>query len=76
MVFSLHDPNDPLRQLDVLAEEPIPFEGLERHAKVTELSEVSVPIAAIDHLVPMKREADRPQDQLDITVPRHSQESG
>lgn len=68
VVFSLHDPGNPLREVDVFAEEPLPFEELWAAAETMEISGAAVRVASIDHLVHMKRVAGRPQDIADIAA--------
>lgn len=65
-VLSLWDPSDPMREVDVFVEPPIPFEELWRDSVVMSLSEGKVRVASIAHLIRMKRIANRPEDLLDI----------
>ncbi len=67
-VLSFHDPDDPLREVDVFADPPIAFADLRARAAVVTLGELAVPVAAIDDLVAMKRLAGRPQDLADIAA--------
>ena len=65
-VFSLHDPDDPLRRVDLFAEDPIPFDELWERAVDVRLQEVVAHVASIDDLIAMKRVTGRPQDVADI----------
>lgn len=68
VVFSLHDPGNPLREVDVFAEEPIPFDQLWSASETVEVGGVSVRVASVAHLIDMKRLAGRPQDLADIAA--------
>lgn len=65
-VFSLWDPGDPMREVDVFVAHPIPFDELWSESEVVVLGEQSVHIASIPHLIRLKRLADRPEDRVDI----------
>ena len=66
LVFSLRDPNDPLRQIDLFVQEPIPFETLWEGAREIDVAGTPVRIASIEDLITMKRAAGRAQDLADI----------
>lgn len=68
VVFSLHDPDNPLREVDVFAEEPIPFDQLWAASENVDVGGASVRVASVDHLIEMKRAAGRPQDLADIAA--------
>ena len=65
-VFSLWDPDDPLRSVDVFVENPIGFEDLWQRSEVVELEGAQTRIASIPDLLELQRRADRPQDRADI----------
>jgi hypothetical protein len=65
-VFSLYDPSQPMREVDLFAESPMDFEVLWGESEVMELGSGPVHVASIPHLVALKRMAGRPQDLLDI----------
>jgi predicted nucleotidyltransferase len=65
-VFAMHDPQNPMREVDLFVEAPLPFEELWARAKVIALGPTHVRIAAIDDLIAMKRQAGRPEDQTDV----------
>lgn len=67
-VFSLHDPADPLREVDLLAESPLPFDELWDASRIVVVADVPVRVAGIDHLIAMKRAAGRPQDLADVVA--------
>jgi hypothetical protein len=65
-VFSLWDPDNPMREVDVFVENPISFEELWHRSEVIVLAATTVRVASIPDLIAMKRAANRPQDRLDI----------
>lgn len=65
-VFSLHDPDDPRREVDLFAEEPMPFNELRERARVVDVGDVAVPVASRADLIALKRAAGRAQDLADI----------
>ena len=66
MVFSLYDPNDPLRNVDLFVQSPMPFDGLWSRSELITLPTGSVRVASLDDLIRMKKIAGRPQDTEDI----------
>lgn len=67
-VFSFYDPTSPLREVDLFADYPLPFEELCREARTVLLGGVPVAVASIAHLIAMKTAAGRPQDRADIAA--------
>lgn len=65
-VFSLWDPSDPMREVDLFVDHPIEFGDLWRDSKRVALRSCHVRIASISHLITMKRLANRLEDQIDI----------
>lgn len=65
-VFSLWDPNDPMREVDLFVEHPIPFEELWRDSELVSLVGQNVHIASIPHLIALKQLANRAEDRIDI----------
>ena len=68
VVFALHDPSNPLREVDLFAEEPIPFTELWEASNVVDVQGVPVRVASVEHLIAMKTAAGRPQDLADIAA--------
>lgn len=68
VAFTMHDPADPLREVDLLATTPIPFAELAAGADWLVLDGVPVRVASVEHLVAMKRHSGRPQDLADIAA--------
>jgi hypothetical protein len=67
MVFQMY--NDQIHQtVDVFANYPLDFESLWRDSVPIHLSNASLRIASIDHLILMKQQAARPQDLVDIDM--------
>lgn len=67
-VFSMYDPANPLREVDLFATEPIPFRELHADAAEITVGQVPVRVASIPHLLQLKRQAGRPQDLEDIAA--------
>ncbi len=65
-VFSLFDPADPMKEVDLFAESPLDFESLWKDSEIMDLGGYTVHVASIPHLIELKRLAGRPQDHLDI----------
>ena len=65
-VFSLWDPSEPLREVDLFVEHPLPFDELWTRSTLVELGASRVRIASIPDLIFLKRLAGRPQDLQDI----------
>ncbi|MCI0634263.1 MAG: nucleotidyltransferase [Actinobacteria bacterium] len=73
-VFTMRDPNDPFRQVDLFVEEPIPFEELWDRSERVELEGLSIQIASIPDLIRMKELAGRALDEEDIAELRRIQD--
>lgn len=67
-VFSLHDPADPRREVDLFAEAPVAFEELWDASHVVMAGDIPIRVAGLAHLIAMKRTAGRPQDLADIVA--------
>jgi predicted nucleotidyltransferase len=65
-VFSMFDPSNPMRVVDLFVDHPLPFEDLWARSVRFDLEEMTVRVASISDLIQLKRLAGRPQDQADI----------
>jgi hypothetical protein len=65
-VFSLWDPGNPMREVDLFVEHPLDFERLWQNAEHVDLGAVRVRVASVDDLIALKRLAGRPQDVSDV----------
>jgi hypothetical protein len=65
-VFSLWDPENPMRSVDLFVENPVDFEGLWARSELVSLGDTSIRVASIPDLIELKRLAGRPEDALDI----------
>lgn len=66
VAFTMYDPDNSLREVDLLAISPIPYDELAAEADVLMIEDVAVPVASLAHLLAMKRHAGRSQDLADI----------
>jgi len=66
VAFTLHDPTDALREVDLLATSPVPYDSLLADSDVMNVDGVHVRVASLDHLITMKRFSGRAQDVADI----------
>ena len=65
-VFSLFDPAQPLRTVDLFVESPLDFEELWRDSESVQLRSTAIHVASIPHLIRLKRLAGRSQDRDDV----------
>ena len=65
-VFTMLDPENPLRQVDLFVEHLIPFEELFERSQEVDVGPRMVRIASIEDLVALERRSARPRDLADI----------
>lgn len=66
IVFTLHDPGNPLFVVDLFADPPSDFDMLWQRASEFALETTTVKAVSLDDLIDMKRRAGRPLDLIDI----------
>ena len=66
LAFALREPGIAGSVIDVLVRSDVPYERLAADASLMTLFGVNVAVASIDHLLEMKRIANRPKDRIDI----------
>ena len=65
-VFSIFNPKKPVEQLDVMIENPIPFERAYKNRKVVSAKGFKIPVVSIPDLIKLKKIAGRERDKVDI----------
>ncbi len=64
--FSLVDPTNPMRVVDLLLKPEVPFEDLFARSQETFVGVTKVRVVSLDDLITLKRHAGRPQDLADV----------
>jgi len=75
-VFSMWDPDDPLRSVDLFVEQPIDFEELWARSVVVDIDGTPVRVVSIEDLIRLKRIAGRPVDLEDVAALEEIEEVG
>ena len=65
-VFSFYDPGKPLALIDLIIRETISYQEIRRNAVDIAVDGLQVPVASVDDLIRLKKNAGRPQDLEDI----------
>jgi hypothetical protein len=65
-VFSMWDPREPMREVDLFVELPIPFAEMFDRSELMHVGETAIRVVCIADLIALKRIAGRPQDLIDI----------
>lgn len=68
IAFTMHDPGDARREVDLFAHPPIAFAELWADSQVMSVAGVSVRVVSLAHLIEMKRISDREQDRADVAA--------
>lgn len=66
LAFSLVDPTNPMRVVDLLLKPEVSFEELLARSQEAVVGETCVRVASLDDLIKLKRHAGRPQDLVDV----------
>ena len=70
VAFTLHDPDNPLLSVDLMAEPPDDFEALWARSVAVDLGPVRIRVIARDDLIAMKSRTGRPKDEADAEALR------
>jgi predicted nucleotidyltransferase len=60
------DPQDPLREVDILVSPPVSASELVARATTLHLDEIEVKVVSLDDLIALKRDTGRDQDRADL----------
>jgi predicted nucleotidyltransferase len=72
--FTFVDPRDPLREVDVVLDSPVPYEEIERTADHMTAGGLTLAVASVDVLIRMKERTGRSQDASDVDALRRVRE--
>ncbi len=64
--LSFADPSNPLREVDLVIDSPVPFDEIERSAETLRAGGQDLRVASIDTLIRMKTGTGRAQDASDV----------
>lgn len=66
MVFSFYKRDCPYELVDVFVKEPMPFDEIWQKRERVRLGNVFIPVISVDHLIILKKKANRLQDISDV----------
>lgn len=64
--FTFWNPKRSFEEVDILINSPIEFKEIDKAKKVIKAGYISIPLISIDHLIKLKEESGRKQDEADI----------
>ena len=64
--FSFYSDKQPLGEIDLIIDSPIPYEEMRKRATILDLGGVNVPVISIPDLIELKLKSGRKQDLSDI----------
>ena len=66
IVFSFFDAKEPFWEIDIVMQQKIPFDKIQKSVEYVKSEGIKIPVISIDNLILMKKEALRKQDVSDI----------
>lgn len=67
VVFSFFHPKEHLKNIDIFVKEPLRFDLIMKKTKKISVKNFIIPLLSLEHLIKLKKKANRPQDIIDIT---------
>lgn len=64
--FTFWNPKKSFEEIDILIDNPIDFEEIDKTKEVIKAKNISIPLVSIDHLIKLKEKSGRKQDEADI----------
>jgi predicted nucleotidyltransferase len=64
--FSFYNENQPIGEIDLIIDSPVPYDDLIKRALYFDIGEVSVPVISASDLIELKRSSGRKQDISDV----------
>lgn len=66
--YTFNPPKGAMMQIDIIIEESLNFENIARQSTFKKAGEIRIPLVGLEDLIKMKKKANRPKDNLDLST--------